>query len=68
MQTPIDQQMTECRIYVRPEGNHVVGLCAELREIITARTVDELVARAKQLSGSLDVRVRVYMRNESAAE
>lgn len=58
--------MTNCRVYVRREGNHFVGLCAELREIITARTVDEIVARAKLLSGSLDVRVKIYMRNEPA--
>lgn len=33
--------MIDCRVYVRPEGNHLVGLCAELREIITASRLDE---------------------------
>lgn len=68
MQTAIDSPTTNCRIYVRPEGNHFVGLCAELREVITASTVDEIVARAKLLAGSLDVCVKVYMRNESLQE
>jgi hypothetical protein len=33
--------MIDCRVYVRPEGNHFVGLCAELREIITASRLEE---------------------------
>lgn len=59
MRTRFDAPLKDCHVYVRPEGNHFVGLCAELQEIITARTVDEIVARAKVLSGSLDIRVEL---------
>jgi hypothetical protein len=63
MQSAIDPPKADCRIYVRPEGNHFVGLCAELREIITGNSVDEIVARATSLSGSAEVHVAVHMRD-----
>jgi hypothetical protein len=67
MQSTVDLPKADCRIYVRPEGNHFVGLCAELREIITGNTVDEIVARAKSLSGSAEVHVTVHMRGQRGA-
>lgn len=60
--------MTNSLVHVRPEGNHFVGLCAELREVITASTVDEILASVQSLSGGLDVLVKVYMRNGSAQQ
>jgi hypothetical protein len=61
------------RVYVRPEGGHFVGLCAELRSIITGSTVEEIVERTKALiacASSLDpcsARVAVHMAGPSAS-
>jgi len=67
MQTAVDLPITDCRIYVRPEGNHFVGLCAELRAVITGNTVDEIVTRAKSLSASAEVHVTIHRRGERGA-
>jgi hypothetical protein len=37
------------RIYVRREGGHFIGLCAEVRSIIAGSNVEEIVERTKAL-------------------
>ena len=37
------------RIYIRREGGHFVGMCAELRAIIDGSTVEEIVSKTKTL-------------------
>lgn len=40
---------TDFRIFIRSEGDHFVGLCAELRAIINGASVDEIVNKTKLL-------------------
>jgi hypothetical protein len=35
------------RIYVRPEGSHLVALCAELRAIVSGSTVEEIIEKTR---------------------
>ncbi len=66
MQHGIASTTTSCRIYVRPEGNHFVGLCAEIREIVAGSTVDEIVSKVKQLVGD-ELHVTVHARGETSS-
>lgn len=60
------------RVYVRREGSHFVGLCAELRAIVTGSTVDEIIEHTRALiayDSGLDphsARVAVHMSASSA--
>jgi hypothetical protein len=60
MQRTISPSITDCRIYVRPEGNHLVGLCAELKEIVTGSTIEEIVGKVKLIAGS-GIRVMIHL-------
>jgi hypothetical protein len=52
-----------CHVFVRPEGKHFIGLCAELHEIISGNSVDDIVEKAKLLAGSTEIRVQLHTRN-----
>ena len=46
------------RVYIRPEGSHFVGLCAELKAVITGATIDDVVNKIKLLAAK--ARSRIY--------
>jgi hypothetical protein len=61
-QTTFDTASGACHVFVRPEGGHFVGLCAELREIISGNTIDDIVEKTKLLAGSTEIRVQLHTR------
>jgi hypothetical protein len=46
------------RVYIRPEGSHFVGLCAELKAVITGATIEDVVNKIKVLAAK--ARSRIY--------
>jgi hypothetical protein len=62
-ESTFDTARRACHVFVRPEGKHFVGLCAELREIISGNTIDDIVEKAKLLAGSTEIRVQLHTRN-----
>jgi hypothetical protein len=61
-QSTFDTAGGACHVFVRQEGKHFIGLCAELREIISGNTVDDIVEKAKLLAGSNEIRVQLHTR------
>jgi hypothetical protein len=61
--TTYDTASGACHVFVRPEGNHFIGLCAELREIVSGSTIDDIVEKMKLLAGATEI--RVHARNFS---
>lgn len=71
---PLSHSSPDWRVYVRAEGDHFVGLCAELKAVLTGATVDDIVAKINDLklesrphrSGSQgEARISVYMSQDT---
>jgi hypothetical protein len=63
LESTFDIASAACHVFVRQEGKHFVGLCAELREIVSGNTVDDIVEKTKLLTGSTEIRVLLHTRN-----
>lgn len=71
---PLSHSSPDWRVYVRAEGDHFVGLCAELKAVLTGATVDDIVGKINDLklknhahrNGSQgEARISVYMSQDA---
>ena len=57
MEAANDSAVADWRVYIRPEGGHFVGLCAELRAIVTGTTIEDIVSKIRAMKAKAHSKV-----------